>query len=1030
MFFRWSQLAVILCWAFIFPMPSFAQSAKGNETQQLLLADPLGKGISGGETHSFRIELKAGQFVRTEVSQKDIDLVVTLFGANRQLIVKMDGKNGFLWRESVSALAGKKGGQFTIEIRAHGDAEVKGFYQINIAELRRAMVADRTRLNAERGLDKGRTFFDDGSGEDLADAVKEYEAILPLWLQLKDKDWEAITLFNLGRTFSDLSQHEKAIISLEKALKIFQMLKDPTGEANAANGLGLAYYGQERFDRGKEYLERALTINRTNKNRRGEGANLNNLGMIYAKLSQPEEARRYLEQALFIAREMKNLRGEGLTLNILGDVYIDLLLDDLARDSFQKAIAIADEIGDPGLKGLALSAMGGIPNYGNTNNAGDRENLEKALSIGRERKDLLVEASTLLALGNFYFLRDQTEEAKQYYEQALSVYRTMKDVGGEGDVAWNLLLVWKELENPSMAIVNGKLAVNAYQKTRSNIKSFDKKVRQTYLAEKEFHYRQLANILISESRLSEAQSVLDMLKEDEYGQLSTTRGGEVPETMPYSRAETGIIAKIEMAAALQREQGDLQKEQKEKGRLTDDKQKRLDRLLSDIEDANRAFREALDVLGKSEESVEARVAEIEGQRNLQRILGQLGRETNSGVVALYTVIGTQEVLDSSEDEDSGVSKTGLKFGWVILVTPEGRKAYPIDVQELEETVFAFRAALSSDKYDPEPLARKLYDKLFRQTSDKQKQTLEDDLRVYLGKYKDKTLMWSLDSVLRYVPTAALHDGTGFLVEKYRNVTFTKKSFLTLTEKDATLWKALGLGVSEARKVENLNFNALPEVERELHDVVRQTRESTGILNGTRRLNQDFTRDGTIRLWREGKYPVIHIASHYSFNPADQAASFLLVGDGKLTFGDIQGKDNLFGTVDLLTLSACDTAMSSNGKESEGFAFMAQDLGAKTVIASLWKVSDAGTPELMIRFYKLRAANPQMAKGEAFRQAQLSLLNGEAKAKMSVKMNSPSKMGVIDLVNKRFEVPLYDKMAKPPFAHPHYWSSFIMIGNWR
>ena len=291
-------------------------------------------------------------------------------------------------------------------------------------------------------------------------------------------------------------------------------------------------------------------------------------------------------------------------------------------------------------------------------------------------------------------------------------------------------------------------------------------------------------------------------------------------------------------------------------------------------------------------------------------------------------------------------------------------------------------------------------------------------------------MWSLDGVLRYIPTAALHDGTEFLVEKFRNVTFTKKSFLTLTEKDAAQWTALGLGVSEAKRVENVNFNALPEVERELHDVVRQTKESTGILSGTRRLNHDFTRDATIRLWREGKYPVIHIASHYSFNPADQTASFLLVGDGKLTFGDIQAKDNLFGTVDLLTLSACDTAMSANGKESEGFAFMAQDLGAKTVIASLWKVSDAGTPELMIRFYKSRAANPQMAKGEAFRQAQLSLLYGEGKAKAPVKTHLPPRMGVIDLVSKRFEVPLYEKIGKPQFAHPHYWSSFIMIGNWR
>ena len=292
-------------------------------------------------------------------------------------------------------------------------------------------------------------------------------------------------------------------------------------------------------------------------------------------------------------------------------------------------------------------------------------------------------------------------------------------------------------------------------------------------------------------------------------------------------------------------------------------------------------------------------------------------------------------------------------------------------------------------------------------------------------------MWSLDGVLRYIPTAALHDGKQYLVGKYRHVVFTKKSFLTLTEKDAARWQALGLGVSEAKKVEDVNFSALPEVERELHDVVRQSKERTGILSGTRRLNRDFTREAAIRLWREGGFPVVHIASHYSFNPADQTASCLVVGDGKLTFGDIQDKDNLFGVVDLLTLSACDTAMSANGKESEGFAFTAQDLGAKTDIASLWKVSDAGTPELMIRFYKLRAGNPQMPKGKAFRQAQLSLLNGNTKTETAAKAGSSTpKTDVVDLVGKRFEVPLYDKTGKPSFAHPHYWSSFILIGNWR
>jgi CHAT domain-containing protein len=29
-----------------------------------------------------------------------------------------------------------------------------------------------------------------------------------------------------------------------------------------------------------------------------------------------------------------------------------------------------------------------------------------------------------------------------------------------------------------------------------------------------------------------------------------------------------------------------------------------------------------------------------------------------------------------------------------------------------------------------------------------------------------------------------------------------------------------------------------------------------------------------------------------------------------------------------------------------------------------------------------------------------------------------------------DLPLYDKTGKPAFAHPHYWASFVLIGNWR
>jgi CHAT domain-containing protein len=281
--------------------------------------------------------------------------------------------------------------------------------------------------------------------------------------------------------------------------------------------------------------------------------------------------------------------------------------------------------------------------------------------------------------------------------------------------------------------------------------------------------------------------------------------------------------------------------------------------------------------------------------------------------------------------------------------------------------------------------------------------------------------------------SALHDGKGYLVEKYRNVIFTKESRSTLTEKDTAKWQALGLGVSEAGIVDlpdgrRLSFSALEGTKRELQDIVREPKATTGVLDGQIKLNKDFAKESTLNLWREGAYPVIHIASHYNFNASDPTSSFLVVGDGKLSFSEMQDKDNLFGSVDLITLSACDTAMSGNGKEAEGFAYLAQSLGAKSVIASLWQVSDAGTPELMIRFYKLRAENPQITKGEAFRLAQLSLLGNESNENQKNTRNNRSI--VVDLTREKTALPLFLKNANKPFAHPHYWSSFVLIGNWR
>ena len=106
---------------------------------------------------------------------------------------------------------------------------------------------------------------------------------------------------------------------------------------------------------------------------------------------------------------------------------------------------------------------------------------------------------------------------------------------------------------------------------------------------------------------------------------------------------------------------------------------------------------------------------------------------------------------------------------------------------------------------------------------------------------------------------------------------------------------------------------------------------------------------------------------------------------------MQDSPGIFERVELLTLSACDTATSgSNGKEMEGFAFIAQELGARAVVASLWPVADVGTEVLMREFYQLKETKPQWSKAEALRQAQMALLKG---ADASSKEASQDKRGI-------------------------------------
>ncbi|MDR2350776.1 MAG: CHAT domain-containing protein, partial [Deltaproteobacteria bacterium] len=284
----------------------------------------------------------------------------------------------------------------------------------------------------------------------------------------------------------------------------------------------------------------------------------------------------------------------------------------------------------------------------------------------------------------------------------------------------------------------------------------------------------------------------------------------------------------------------------------------------------------------------------------------------------------------------------------------------------------------------------------------------------------KTIMFYLDGPLRYIPMGALHDGDKFLVESYATALFVDTAKDKLLENPDFSPKVMGFGVTK----DHPGFPALFAVREELDSIIGSGGAARGAMTGASFYDENFTREKFYENLRTGA-SVVHVASHFKFENAP-GQSFLLLGDGKpLTVSAIKRGLSL-GGLDLLTLSACDTASGisgGNGSEVESLGDATMKKGAMSVLATLWPVNDVSTASLMADFYTLRYGD-SMDKAQALRRAQLNLMkNIGSPAGASPRGSSVAAFGNI-------ENPVDDPWTGEGFGHPYYWAPFIIMGNWK
>ncbi|MEO2237326.1 MAG: CHAT domain-containing protein, partial [Candidatus Poseidoniia archaeon] len=199
--------------------------------------------------------------------------------------------------------------------------------------------------------------------------------------------------------------------------------------------------------------------------------------------------------------------------------------------------------------------------------------------------------------------------------------------------------------------------------------------------------------------------------------------------------------------------------------------------------------------------------------------------------------------------------------------------------------------------------------------------------------KIDTLVFVPGGVLRTIPMAALHDGEGFLLERYAVAITPGLDLLAPKPLDPSASQLLLAGVSEAVQ----GYRELPMVERELGAI-------EALYGGTVLLNASFDAESLRSELRNQRPGVVHLATHAEFT-GDPDTSFVLTHDDRLSMEDLTSlmRSVRYGEepVELLVLSACETAMGDE-RAALGLAGVAIRAGARSAMGSLWSVSDEAT----------------------------------------------------------------------------------------
>jgi len=518
-----------------------AQATSQQEAAAPPALAPVERELKGGESHSYRISLAAGQFLHALVEQKGIDLEVVVYGPDGRQLSAADSPND-LWGPEPLVVLAEAAGDYRVTVRAPNPKAAPGRYEVKPYALRDATDADRQHAAAEKLFAEGEKLRLSQNATERRASVEKYEQAVPLYRAAGETYRVTLSRLSVGFAYARVDEPRRALEHFCEALALARALKDrrleaaaetflggmrdvlgdagealkhydraltlsretgnaPT-EANSLNNIGTIYFNVADWQKALDYWSQALTLYRSLGYRQNESVTLRSIGFAYNLLGEPQEGLRHLEESLKLSRAIGDRNGESTALSNIGNSYYKMGDFTQALDFYNRALEIQRALGNRGREADTLDRIGlAYAAEGQPEKA--LEYHQQALPLQHAAGNLRNEAISLRNLGYAYYLLGQPDKALENYNRALPMLQTVGDLNVVGLVLEDIARAERVLGNLQAARAHAEEAIASVEQVRARVTSGQ--MRSAYLATRHDAYRLYIDLLMNLHRLKPAE---------------------------------------------------------------------------------------------------------------------------------------------------------------------------------------------------------------------------------------------------------------------------------------------------------------------------------------------------------------------------------------------------------------------------------------------------------------------------------------------------------------------------------------------